>query len=269
MSYRFFSVCFPENQSSYLFFSLGVFPGYLFSYRLCLFFSRNNCSHIVFFCFCPEHLFSYRFFFCFCFGASALISFFSGSFRSLRTHIASSAFWNICSYRFFSVCVWGGGGGVRSFCFHVVFDWLISEKLFYFLEVGIVFSLVFCRARIPKLHVCIVFADFCRTTYSCTGNLYRFSWVFSEQVFPGYKFISYSQVLSKHVLLYWKLAVPVFLLDICTVYAWFFFPEHLFSYSFILGGVLEHFFLILEACIVLADFFRACFPKLQVCIVFS
>jgi hypothetical protein len=54
-----------------------------------------------------------------------------------------------------------------------IFDWLISEKLFYFLEVGIVFSLVFCRARIPKLHVCIVFAGFCRTTYSHSGDPYR------------------------------------------------------------------------------------------------
>ena len=61
-------------------------------------------------------------------------------------------------------------------------------------------SLVFIGARVLILETCIVLA------------------VFSEHVFLGYKFVSCSLVLSKHVLLSWKLGIHIFLLDVCTVY---------------------------------------------------
>ena len=36
----------------------------------------------------------------------------------------------------------------------------------------------FFRACVPRLHVCIVFAGFCRSTFSHAGSLYRFSCFF-------------------------------------------------------------------------------------------
>ena len=106
------------------------------------------------------------------------------------------------------------------------------------LEVGIVFSwgvfraywssLVFVGARVLILDIRIVFSWGFQNTCSQATCFHRLRWflsehvfsywtlvsflagIFSEHLFPGYKFVSCSLILSKQMLLYWKLAVPVF-----------------------------------------------------------
>jgi hypothetical protein len=91
------------------------------------------------------------------------------------------------------------------------------------LEVGILFSCFFFvifRARVAGLQDCIVFAGFWRSTCFHSGDSYHFYLVFFQntcsQATSLYRVRWY---LSKHVLQFWKLGVPVFLLDVCTVYA--------------------------------------------------
>ena len=179
--------------------------------------SRSICSHIFLFCRFSEHLFSYRFVWVFCCRSTCCHIVFSGFSRSICFHIGF--FWI-----FFP----------RT-CSHIVFDWFISEHLFYFLksvsflavffllfsehvfpdykivssslvfggarvfilETRIIFTWFFSRTRVPRLQVCIVFAGICRSTCSNSGSLeYLFS--------------------------YWT----------CVPFTLGGFPEHLFSYNF-------------------------------------
>ena len=254
---------FSRSISSHIFFFSGGFPEHLFSYRFFLFFSLNTCSHIAFFwgvfrstcshivfssVFVSEPLFSYRFFFW-------------DFLRNLCTHIVFFFFFGTSVL----ISFFSGGGVVRRFCSHIVFDWFILEHLFYFWKsasflAGLLFSehvlpgykfvsssLLCIGARVLILETCIVLAVLFRTRCSQATSLYHVR-----------------LCLSKHVLLYWKLGVHIFLLDVYPGG----FPQHLFSYRFF-WGFYGASFLILEVCIVLAAFSRACVPRLQVCIVFS
>ena len=201
----FFSVFFPEHQSSYRFSSLGVFQGHLFSYRFCLFFFRNTCSQIFFFSvfvqstcshivfssvFISEPLFSYVFFLGL-FGASVLISY----LLLFGTSVLISFFY-----------VGGGGFGAsvlmsyltglfRSICYtffkSVLFlAWCFSEHVF----PGYTFvssSMVFVGPRILILDIRIVLSWGVKKTCSQSTYLYRFHWFLSEHVFSYWKLVSF------------------------------------------------------------------------------
>ena len=162
-------------------FFLVFFSEHRFSYRFCLLFSRNTCSHInssvlvqstCFHIICSsvcdsEPLFSYRF----CsgggggggVGAFVLISFLTGLFRSIGSTFIKMVL-------------------ILAWCF---LDHVFPGNRF------VSSSLLFVEPRVLILEIRIIFSR------GGGGGV-------SEHVFLGYMFVSLSMVLSENVLSYWK-----------------------------------------------------------------
>ena len=132
------------------------------------------------------------------------------------------------------------------------------------LEIRIVFSCGVFRTRVPRLHVCIVLIDFYWNTCSPTGNLYCFSCIFRTRVPKLHVCIVFTGFCRRTCS--WS---TCFLTGRLSRLRWEFFWSTCSHIVIFRGEVFGASLLILEVYIVLAGFFRASVPMLQICIVFS